>query len=452
MTTYGLTLDGFVPRTFDVIKSDVVSQLRGRLGSTIAFDDESVEGQVVTLVCSELALLWSTGQDVYSSQDPDKAGGQALEAESLLVNVFRDEATASAVDLTFTGDPASNVDHGAAATASSGTTPPIFETQSDVATAAAPARATSTTYAIGAIVTNAANVYYCATPGISGVGAGPSTKDAAIVDGTVTWRWLGAGTAYVTTVAICTVTGPVAGPAGSLSKLQTSIPGINNVTNILDASPGANVMTDPELRKKRNREIAKPGTGTVDAVLAELEDIDGVTSVSVFNNPSNGADADGVPAHSFEILIRGGDDQVIRDAILANQPLGIQSFGSTTGTAIDSKGVAHVINFSRPTEKLVYLKVSITKDPKQYPVDGDDQAKQAILDDGFFQNEGTDVVASRISAQAWKVNGLIDVTEVLMSLDPVTVPVSSTTIPISTREVAIYDTSRMTIVSIDGVP
>lgn len=454
MTVYGLTTTGFVPRTFDVIKSDMVSRLRGRLGSTIAVDDESIEGQVVTIVCEELALLWSTGQDVYSSQDPDKNGGQAQEAECLLVNVFRDEATKSAVNLTFVGDPGSLVSTGATATASSGTTPPIFETQADATTAAATARAPSTAYVIGDIRKNAGQVYYCTAGGVSSAGAGPSSTDPtlAIVDGTATWRWLGTGTAFVTTLALATLTGPLAGPAASLDQLGTSIPGINNVTNIFDASPGSDVMSDTKLRQKRNKEIAKPGTGTIDAMIAELEDTDGVTSVAVFNNTSDFADADGVPAHSFEVMIRGGDAQVIRDAILANQPLGIQSHGGIVGTAADSKGKSHVIKFSRPEELLVYLTMTVSKDPARWPIDGVVQVKEAILTDGFFQDEGTDIVATRILAQAFQVSGTLDVPSVLMSVAPTTVPVSGATIAISQRQVAVYDTLRMTITAIDGVP
>lgn len=63
--------------------------------------------------------------------------------------------------------------------------PPI----GNVFAVSAKARAPTTTYAPGDVVTNGANAYQCAGGGISAAGSGPTGTGSAITDGSVTWRF-----------------------------------------------------------------------------------------------------------------------------------------------------------------------------------------------------------------------------------------------------------------------
>jgi hypothetical protein len=175
-----------------------------------------------------------------------------------------------------------------------------------------------------------------------------------------------------------------------------------------------------------------------------------VTAVRLFVNNTDTTDADGVPPHAIEALVQGGDDQDIFDALLANVAAGIVTTGTESGTATDSEGTEHALAFSRPEEVPIYIDVFVTKDPDTYPADGDTQIKEKIVEWGDAQATGKNVVASAISAQAFQIDGVLDVT--LVEIGTAAAPTTSTTITISLRQLATYDTSRITVTAIDGTP
>mgnify|MGYP000057657239 CR=1 FL=1 len=89
-------------------------------------------------------------------------------------------------------------------------------------------------------------------------------------------------------------------------------------------------------------------------------------------------------------------------------------------------------------------------DPDTYPTDGDDQVKLAIVLAGDARAAGYNAVASKVGYAANSVTGVLDVTEVLIGTsDP---PAAATTIAISTRQRATWDTTRIEVVSSDGTP
>lgn len=70
----------------------------------------------------------------------------------------------------------------------------------------------------------------------------------------------------------------------------------------------------------------------------------------------------GRPGKSFEIVVNGGDDVAIAQAILDAKPAGIQTYGSVTKQVFDADGNAYNISFSRPTEVAVYVVLSLQTD------------------------------------------------------------------------------------------
>lgn len=460
---YGLTDKGFFAKPYEVTFNEITSRLRGRFGPTIAADPESIEGQTIAIVSEQLTLLWEAGDDIYSGFDPDKNVGQAQDAICAITGTFRLPASKSAVVLTFTGDTGTTFDPETKAEAP-GVSTPIFSTLAGGTLAAADAWIASHAYVVGDVVTNdgdgdsTPSIYVCTTSGLSASSIGPGGSSTSITDGTAHWRWVGDGDGFVSSLAYCTVTGPFAAPAFSLSVMATPVDGILGVLNLDDAAIGRDVESHEELRVRREQEVARPGTGTVDAIVAAISDVgkDGpspVTSVAVFNNRTNSTDATGLPAHNVEALVEGGDDQEIFDTLLANVDAGMGTYGNVTGTAVDSEGTVTPMGFSRPEEKLAWITISLVKNPRTYPVDGDEQVKQAIFDSGFFRQSGIDIDPSWALAQAFKVLGVIRVpTMPLVSVSPVVVPVSSTPIVIAPRQRAKYSTARIRVISTDGEP
>ncbi len=214
------------------------------------------------------------------------------------------------------------------------------------------------------------------------------------------------------------------------------------------------MATDVELRVLREAELSGDGSSPADAIRAHLLEILDVLAVTVFFNNTDITNSDGLPPHSVEALVRVTDDaphnQLIWDALLANVAAGIATYGSTTGTSLDSTGLAQTMSFSHPTEIPVYVIIHVSVDALNYPAGGDALVADAIATFGDGFATGRDVTAAGISAQAFTVGGMLDVTECFIGTAPG--PVSGTTIPISLRELATFDTGRITVVSTPITP
>jgi uncharacterized phage protein gp47/JayE len=326
-----------------------------------------------------------------------------------------------------------------------------FATVADVTIQGVPAWAPSTAYLVGARVTSSGKTYVCIDPGVSASSGGPTTEDAVIADGSVDWRFMGAGTGAADVDAQALETGLIAAVSGAITEIETPVSGWEGVINLLDAKVGRNEEKDEQLRVRRVLELAASGGTTREAVRAVLLKLEGVTAVNVFVNDSDVTNVDGMPPKSIEALVQGGADQDLWNALVAScVTAGIKAHGNTPGTAIDSQGTPIPVAFSRPTELPIYVVINLVKDPTKYPLDGNAAVTAAIVAFGNAGPTGRNAVASAISAQAFRVDGVLDVTSIFIGTAPA--PSSSATIPISPRQLATYDTSRVVVNATDGVP
>jgi len=450
---YGLTTDGFVTKTIEVIREEINDSLRSLFGTSIDLSDGSALGQFVGIFAEREALVWELAEQCVSSQDPDAASGTFLDALCALTGTTREPATHSTLavadgGLLLMGTVATLIPSGSRCEV--GSTGAEFETTADATLIACTAWAGSTAYTLNQVRTNASRIYIVITAGTSAGAGGPTTTASDITDGTVHWKYLSEGAGVIAAPARAVETGPIVALAGDLTTITTPISGWLGAYNIFDADLGTDVETDEDLRLRREEELAAAGTATVDGITSALLDVDDVTAVRLFVNNTDTTDADGVPPHAIEALVQGGTNQDIFDALLANVAAGIATHGTTSGTAIDSTGVSHAMEFSRPTEIPIYIDIFVTKDASTYPSDGDTQIKEMIVAWGDAQSAGKDVVASAISAQAFRVTGVLDVT--LVEIGTASNPTTSTTIAITLRQLATYDTGRITVTAVNGTP
>jgi uncharacterized phage protein gp47/JayE len=85
-------------------------------------------------------------------------------------------------------------------------------------------------------------------------------------------------------------------------------------------------------------------------------------TLTLSSNPVTTVVAYNRPGKSFEIVVQGGADSDIANAIYGAKPAGIQSYGSTTVNVEDEFGNAHPISFQRPTEIPIYVTIALTTD------------------------------------------------------------------------------------------
>jgi len=445
--SYGVTSDGFVAKTLEIIQAELTTAFESAFGIVVAAAPVATE--LIGILAEREALLWELAEAAYNAYDPDGATGAALDAVCALTGTVREAATESTVTGTLTGDPATVVASGSVASVDPAGD--MFETTAAATIAALTAWAINTVYVVGDRRTNAARAYVCITAGTSAGAGGPTTTAADITDNTAHWRYMGEGTAAVDVAMEAQETGLVAAASGTLTTIETPVAGWSSVRNLLDADVGTVEETDEELRVRREVELVAPGTGTIDAVRTDLLDVADVTSVTLFVNNTDITDGDGVPPHAVEALVLGGADQDIWDQLLASVPIGIATHGTEAGTAEDSQGTSHAMEFSRPDEIEIYIAITVTYDADLYPADGDAQIEAAIVAWGDAQSCGKDAVAAAIRAQAFSVPGVLDITD--FDVDDVTPPVGGdTTVAITTRQLAVYDTSRITVTSGAATP
>lgn len=507
---YGLTTDGLIIKTLNIIREELNQRWKDAFGVSIKLDDRSFFGQSTGIISEVAALIWELLEAVNSSQDPDKATGAALDALCTLTGTTRPPATYSTVTLTLTGTPTTTtVPEGSIVTTDS--TLIEFETTEEVTLGVLDAWVASTSYVVDDRVTNGGNAYQCTVAGTAAGSGGPTTEDEEITDGSVTWTFLGNGTGAIDVVSRATETGPTVAAARDLISIGSAIAGWDSVINLLDATPGRDVATDEELRLLREAEIASPGNTPIDALRGDLLNVDDVAAVTIFVNNTDATDSDGLPPHSVEAMVRyitedtppAEFDQSIWDALLANVAAGIVTYGTVIGTATDSQLTEHTMKFSRPENKLIYVRLGVTYDEDEYADDGDDLIAQAIVDFGDEQLTGKDAVPSSIIGAAHSIDGVLAVNYVAISDAAIATPTTwvaltayvsgdtvinagrvyrcttggtsaasggpsaagtgiadgsvvwahlGETIAISLRQLAVFDTSRIVVVSSTGTP
>lgn len=392
---YGVLATGFSAKTLTEIRSELEAAFRTTFGSGIETHPASFYGQIIGIMAERLAEGWDLAEAVWSAFDPDTASGASLDALAALTGTLREPARKSRATLTLTG--------------TAGTAVPAGRVVSVVGT--------GTRFATLTDVVLASN--------------GTATVDAESEE-------------Y----------GPFVANAGTLTEIQTPVAGWDAVTNAVDAIPGAFLESDPALRRRREEELQAAGNAALEAMRSEVLNVLNVRTATVFENTQSVVNADGMPPHSVEVMVQGGDDAEIRAAVFRSKAGGIETHGAVVGTVTDATGKAHTIRFSRPAELLIHVGAGLTVNPELYPVDGDAQVRDAIVSVGQALRAGQNVAPSQLVAAAHRVPGVLEVTRLRVGLTAGEVadatPGFSASIPVTLRQIAVFDTGRTTVTSAPG--
>jgi len=316
---FGIQKEGFVRKSLDEIVTEKEDATRAVFGPDVNLAPQSPEGQVNQNSALSDDQLWQIAEESYNSTDPDKSTGISL---SNLVKINR---------ITRLGDE-------------------------------------PTSFAFVGV----------GTPNLT-VPAGQLVSNGAELQAVIPTAFTFDGTGNASVAGELTQTGPIPVSAGTITTIDTPVTGWDTINNPVDGIEGRDREEDGELRLRRANSTAASSQNLIESLIGAVGNVSGVTTLTVLENDLDPVDANGVPGHSFEVIVTGGLDVEIGDAIWANKPFGIGSFGSTNVVIIDSQGIGHPINFTRPTQIPIFVDITLTKRPN-YPADGDDQIKQAILD------------------------------------------------------------------------
>lgn len=167
-----------------------------------------------------------------------------------------------------------------------------------------------------------------------------------------------AGTIDVT--ATCNTSGAISASAGQINIISTPVYGWASVTNKNSVTIGTTQETDSSLRQRQTVAVANPSQSIFNGILSAVQGVDGVTKARGYENTTDLADSNGVPAHSVCFVVEGGLNIDIATAIYLNKTPGVGTYGSTTVNINAGNGLSIPINFYIATYSQIYVKVGLT--------------------------------------------------------------------------------------------
>lgn len=427
---YGLTPQGFNIKPFEVVKAEIETVELDVLGP-VKLDGDSVIGQFNGIFGEIIALLWQLLAAVNNASNPDTATDLSLDDVVALNGVTRLEATATKVTCQVTGDNQTFIQAGSEVSALGINT--VFALNNDllltnekfIAMIISIIDFSENIYAVNInnvdytynrelddtesdVIDGLVNIINTANIGLtaSNVNNSLSLKSnslnsyfkAYISDDMRINSVTGNG------LFIAQDTGAIAVPSNVLTIIQTPVAGWVSVTNAEAGETGRNLETDTQLRIRRELSIRLGGTATNEAIRARVLNVRGVTAATVFEN-TDIIVVNGLPAKSFNVLVQGGEDEEIANAIWRAKAAGIQSFGNVNVIITDNQGIQHNIGFSRVIEGTVFVRVEVSTN-SDYPSNGTDLIKEYIAEQINSLKVGEDVFYQSLYESVYKVPGV----------------------------------------------
>lgn len=400
MSKFGMTDTGFKPKrvadVYESLKAKISEITDKNTGEKVFINesDDSLFMQFNFMVSEAIAECWEHAYQASTVRDPNKASGAILKGLIQLNGLVAKFGSQTQINVKFTG-------------------------------------LKNATIPSGSLITDVENsVLYSVDKSVI-IGA----------DGTAT------GTATAQTK------GPINPNNNTVIVIKTPTYGWTNVTNTGVVVVGAEPQTDEELHLEQQRATSNTSYRQIDAIYSGLLNVPGVEFARVYQNTGMTTDSRGIEAKSVAVVVVGGTNEDIANAI-AKKSANINSFfGSTEVDVTDIQGHVNKIKFSRPEEVEIDVEVNITiTDSSQFPASTEDaknQIKKNIVSyaqynlqatEGFAP--GVDVIRTRLytpvnEVHGFKINSL--------KIGKHSQGLSEADIDIAWNEVAIFKESNITV-------
>ncbi|KGE06446.1 hypothetical protein LA03_31595 [Burkholderia gladioli] len=284
-----LTPQGYIAERLDAILGRLEAGFRVIYGDDIDLSPDSPDGQAIGLFAQGLADINELGATIYRAMDPDYAGGKWLEQRVAYAGLKRRGAKYSRMpSVILQGTPHRVI----------------------------PA---------GAVVSDPQRVRWQLMADVTLNDAGSGRGDFRSEE-----------------------RGSYSNPIGTSLRIETIVNGWSAATTFTAAEPGELEELDPELRTRFARSRARTAQNSVEAIEAKIGDLADVREIVCLENWTDAADGNGLPAHSINVVVDGGDDDAIAQIIFQNKPSGTGMLGETERVVRDRKGRKRVMRFDRP--------------------------------------------------------------------------------------------------------
>jgi len=338
-------------------------------GADVNLDQSSPDGQLLNIFAQGGADVRELLVQLYNSFDPDNCSGKVLDSRCAINNIFRKGGTFTTVAIDIT-------------TNRTVTLQGLDDKYNDV-------NATGYT-----IQDRAGNQFILI-----------STQTLQAGTTRVLFRSKEIGAIQTT---LNTITIPV-----------TIVLGVVSVNNPVDATEGENEESDYDLKVRRRQSVSIGSSGYLNGLLATVLQLDGVTDAALYENYTGEVDVNGTPAHCMWLVVEGGSDSEIADAIYRKKSYGCNMRGNITYTITTVSAQQFIAKWDEPTEQELYIKFNIV--PQNPSVQFDKNAiKEYILSNEKFRiGQGAETSSlTTLAQQAIDANGGMGyATEVLISAD-----------------------------------
>ncbi|MFZ7141546.1 baseplate J/gp47 family protein [Avibacterium avium] len=435
MANYGLTRSGFVRKRMPEQLQEFYDQARKAFGSEIDLTPETVLGMILNIESERFATLWELVEGVYGAMYPMSATGANLDRAVSFTGVKRLQAERSTVPVIFFGQadvpiPAYTAVRNVASQA-------VYYTDEDAsidANKATYARIELNTKRIGsgevfsavingeiyrfqAVRSSVASVIQGLSAQLKGIDFVDVQNDNVIIEitaqSTPHFSISVSSNLTLSRLGLClelSTEEPSEDKAeiGQMTKLVTMLDGVIEVNNLVEGAAGRFEESDLELYQRYHTGVWQNGAGTVEAIYANLSKVSGVKALRVYENDTDQT-LNGIPKRTIYAVVKGGLDTDIANALLKYKPIGIGTHGRTSVRVKDSQNQPHLIKFSRPLKRYIWLKVII----ETFADEGEIATAgyivnvlNNILDYGKQLGVGSDVIHQRIIATCIAVAGV----------------------------------------------
>ena len=388
MSTYGVSSTGFLGKIFSQCLQELTDIFASVFGTGILngsgqLDPTQPLGQLANIFAEREAQLWQFMQGLYYSQYPDSAEGVSLDNVLAIAIIPRKPATFSTIPgVVLTGTPGTNI---YAAT---------FQ---------------------AAVVGNPASIFIPVADSVIG----------------------GGGTVAVDFIA--QTAGAVSAPENQLTVIDTLVAGLTSMTNPNAAVVGDDIETDGAYLLRSYTEKQQANAGPVNAIISFLMKVQNVTGVTVVQNTTM-ATVNGVPAKAVNCIVQGGTDQDVANAIFAAVGAGIEAYGGTVMSVLDSQGFTHSIGFDRPSAVDIYVDIEITQIPGQTITEAAVQDAVMVYGNSLAQGQNVIVIPGIVSSMV-----ALPASDIVIKVGIAPTPTLSNNIAIALNQYAVFDPARITV-------
>lgn len=161
---------------------------------------------------------------------------------------------------------------------------------------------------------------------------------------------------------VAKLAGAIAMPIGTITTIQTAIPGWTAVTQAAEGIVGSSAQTEEAFRNIRNKTVLRNYTSVVSVIQSRLYEL-GIVQVNIVDNKSLSTLPDGTPAGAIHVTlgeVGSVTDEQIAQTILATLNTGTPTYGTTAVVVTDSQGTDITINFDKATAINIEITIDVT--------------------------------------------------------------------------------------------